>query len=228
MDFETYRQVYQLDQLDHIVALLKRHNIPYDIEKTENIIDKAIVGNSAHPPILLKLPPDRFEVLTNLMIADILEQGEVPDGYYLKDFSDEELEEILLDRDSWSPEDYALSQLILAKRGRPVDQEKLKGQQAIRAAERQKGKPGTKWLMAVYAILVVVGALTFVPVLYIAGTGMGYYYWKGYKLDDTGQKYPIFDPSTQRFGGYLFKIGLALSIISVIVWISLSNMVAMF
>lgn len=223
MTFETYRQVYQTHQIEHIIELLEANNIPYHVEQSETIIDEAIVGNSAHPPVILKVPAADFGRLSQLITDRILQENTIPEEYYLEDFSEEELRDILVHKNEWTPEDFAYAQLMLEKRGVSVDMAAIEAELEADRAKKRAGKPVHLGWFVFYWLLVLVGAVLYFPLAYIAGTGMGFYYWKGYRVEDDGNRYPIFDKVAQGRGKYLFWIGLALCVLVTVFWIVYLN-----
>ena len=213
-DFEHYRSFYNTTQAQPYVELLQTNNIPFLLEGSENILDKAIVGTTLRPNIILKLQPKHFitanQLIESLMIS---EEGFDVDEHYLNQLDDAELQEIFEKLDEWSIEDVQVARLILKNRGISIEEEEIQALRSKRLDELRQGKKGNRLQMLLYGLSAILG-LVIHPILTIAGIGMGYYYTFGKSTDPDGVKYSTFDAETQKIGKLIFYGGILALIVA--------------
>lgn len=125
---------------------------------------------------------------------------EIDPGYYLFEFSDEELYEILAKPDEWGEVDYALSAQILRRRGKSVEQEDLVNlvRERIKTlAEPEKKQTG--WIIFGYITAFVGGFL---------GLIIGYSLWKSKTTLPNGAKVHSYLEKDRNHGKTIFIIGV--------------------
>lgn len=211
-DFEFFRDFFVLDQAEFVVSLLKSANIPYKLEKSQTVIDEAIVGNTLSPKFVLRLPPTFFEKANNLIKANLQFDDNYLDEHYLNQLNEQELLEILEKPDEWSIEDGLIAQKILAKRGREVSDDEVQQMQAKRRIFLRAGKTESKGKILSFYLLIVAISFFFSAFFILAGLGLSWYYWKDTNVDATGFKYYSFEESTRKLGQNLFWIWLVIVI----------------
>ncbi|MEL6941206.1 MAG: hypothetical protein AAFO82_00935 [Bacteroidota bacterium] len=216
IDYQTYRSFHSREEAMAFVELLEQHDIPYMLEGSSTVIDKAIVGEGFIPKVFLKiLTPDFKKVnsfieenLKNIDYSDI-------DDHYLIQLDNAELMEIFEKPDEWSIEDVSIARVILEHRGTVLDEVEIRESRTKRLAEIRKGKKGTPIWMILYGLGIVLGM--FVSLIFlIAGIGMGYYYTYGKSVDPDGQKYYVFDESTRNYGAIIFYGGITFLVVTIV------------
>jgi hypothetical protein len=93
-----------------ISELLAEAGIEYEIESQNPHLDPLIIGNSPDSSIDLKIPAQDF--IRARAVLEAYYEGQLQDvdpDYYLFDFTDQELLEILARPDEWGPFDYVLA-----------------------------------------------------------------------------------------------------------------------
>lgn len=105
---KDYRIFETKEELQDLEELLKENNLKYFIQESNDIADKKY---------LLQISPDDFQKVDELCetLVDI-DLDKLPDDYYLFEYQDEELVEILLNRSEWSEFDYVIARRILSQR----------------------------------------------------------------------------------------------------------------
>ncbi|HWB93729.1 MAG TPA: hypothetical protein VG605_17840 [Puia sp.] len=159
--------------------------IEYEIESQQPHVDPVIIGNTPEFSIDLMIAPEDF-IRARAALESYYEEhleGVSPD-YYLFDFTDQELLEILTRPDEWGVFDYVLARKLLTDHGLPMTQELTDSLKAKRLAEL--AKPEDSGLGGV-----VSG--------YIAAT-------KKKTLPD-GSQVPAYSPAARRRGWIVFIIG---------------------
>lgn len=211
-ELEYFREFLNLEEAKDLALLLEKNNILYSLEKPQVLIDKAIVGTTILPKVILKILPRDFERV-NKILADIIEQQSIPTEHYLLEFDDLELFEVIKNPDSWNIEDITMAKKILIKRGFEVTNEQLEELQEQRFEELKAGKKGNISWMVFYAGCIVLGVLFLHPFFMIAGVGMGLFYWRDKKRDLKGESYFTFDKKTRQAGQIIFYLGIVLMIV---------------
>ena len=216
-EFEFYKSFHSVEKAKDFVALLQSHNLPYKADTARALIDETIVGTGLMPKVVIKLLPNDFKTVNELIKKEIVEADYREFGdHYLNQLDDEELLAIFEKQDEWSVEDIHVAQIILRNRGIKMDDVDVKILREVRLAKIRKGKEGNKVSMAIYFVGILLGLVTF-WVFAIAGIGMGYYYSYGKTVDPDGKSYYIFEPNTRRIGKFILYGGLVALIAEVIV-----------
>ena len=118
----SFREFSDPEVAGEITRQLSSDGIAFEIEKTAALLDSTFIGTSSDPTIIIKLRPSDFSAaLTILRNYYKKETDSVDRTYYLFEFNDDELLEILQKPDEWGPLDYELAQKILKERGRSID-----------------------------------------------------------------------------------------------------------
>lgn len=109
---------YQSGQeLDDVVRLLEINDFEYEIENIIPDFDPSFSGKRPLELFSLKVKRSDISQINELLTSEAakFDYNRIPSDYYLMQFTNEELLDVLLKPDEWSREDYRLSQLILEK-----------------------------------------------------------------------------------------------------------------
>lgn len=222
--FETYKTFASQEQADEYIDLLKKHDIPYSAESSEQILTSAIVGSSGMlPKVVLKLYPSDFKNLDALIEQQIMAFGSVPEDYYLKELDNDELEEVLEKHDEWSIQDVIMAKLILRERGIEVNEDEIQELRNQRIREIRQGKTANRGIMFLWFLAVAVGFWVLGLLAIVGGIGMGYYYGYDKSTDPEGDKYYTFEPTTRKYGKLILIVGVPVSIILFAIFYILSQ-----
>lgn len=100
-------------------------NIPFEIEDSKNFFDPSYAFNTPlNREIIVKIAATNFDIAEKELDAyyqPLLES--VDKDYYLLQFTDQELTEIILKPDEWGNFDYQLAQKLLSERGKEIKPE---------------------------------------------------------------------------------------------------------
>lgn len=195
-----FKDFFFEEQATYLLALLDEENIPYEISKNETIIDEAIVGNTLSPKIILKLQPKHFERANALIKANVVVDEAAMKDHFLNQLDDKELLEILEKPDEWSIENGVVAKQLLAHRGVKYSEEAIKTKQAQRLEKIRAGKDSKEGSVGFYNASIFAAFLFLSPLFFIAGVGMGVYYWKDTTVDTTGTKFFSYNDSTREIG----------------------------
>lgn len=221
-NLETYRMFTHESIALDFVSILDENKIPYKLEKGQDLLDGAIIGNSIRPHIALKIPPEDFPKVNELLQKDFENQSGEHFGI-LEGFSREELLDILTNPDEWSPEAIATAKVSLQQMGEPIDDQYIKNLKENRLNELRKGKqPHIAWLIF-YFTLAILGGFFIQFLAIIPALGMGWYYWKGKSVDFEGKKYFTFEENTRQYGLIIFISAIGATLLGFIWWTYLIN-----
>ncbi|MCE9539111.1 MAG: hypothetical protein K8R85_07825 [Bacteroidetes bacterium] len=141
--------------------LLKQENIDFILEDTSLNFDPSFSNNQLTKEYRIKLKKENFEtankLLTQLSVAQL---DSVEKDYYLFDFTDEELIEIVTKPDEWNQFDYTLSQKILKDRGKEIKPEVAETIKKQRLQELAKPEESQRsWIIGGYIFSLLGGLL---------------------------------------------------------------------
>jgi len=211
--FETYKTFASNEQANDYIELLEQHNIPYSAEAPKENNHSVVLGSTILPKVVLKLHPSDFPNIDALIEQQIMEFGDVPEDYYLKELNKNELWEVLEKPDEWSIQDVTMAKLILRERGIKVDDKRIAELRRRRIRKMRQGEKANRGVMLFWFFAVTVG-IWFLSLLgLIGGIGMGYYYGYDKSVDPEGNKYYTFEPDTRKYGKLILIVGVPLFII---------------
>lgn len=119
-----------------IASRLQEQGVPFELEDTSSPIDPLIIGSDMNADIRLKLRPEDFGKGQDVLDAFYAPQlASVEPDYYLFDFDDKELEEIVRNPYEWGRFDYLLAQKLLKERGHEVVPEELEDYKELQLQE---------------------------------------------------------------------------------------------
>lgn len=157
----TYRKfIYEDDALE-LIEILKQNLIVYELVNNSSRLDSSFGGDINTKQFELKIPKEDFknvEILEENLIKG--EVDNVKEDYYLFDYSDEELIEIIVKKDEWNKFDYLVAQKILKIRGKEINPDILKviDKQRIENLSTQEVSP--TWMIIIgYAFALLGGFL---------------------------------------------------------------------
>jgi len=215
--FSFYRDFMNVEEARAITSMLEENKIPFRLESSDTVIDKAIVGNGLLPKAVLKLLPDDFRRVNQLISVQYqdLSYADVKD-HYLNDLDNEELEEIFEKQDEWTIENVNIARIILEERGIVVEEEEIKEQRAERLESIRAGKAGSKFWMSAYFLALISGLFISI-ILVVAGLGMSFYYAYGRSTDADGNQHFVYDENTRFLGTIMLYGGMAMLIVEILI-----------
>lgn len=207
--FLTFKVFSNNEAAEDFAEVLKRNDIPYFIEEDALVFDPSYANNEFNKDFRLKLRQQDFE-RANKVFEDYYSKqlDKVDKDYYLFEFTDEELEEIIAKPDEWGHFDYQLAQKLLVERGREIKPQETKELRNKRINELSK--PDTVKRSSI--ILSYILCFFFFPVGLFIGWNWGY----SKKTLPNGQRVYVYDNNVQKHGRRIFAMGLILLVLSVI------------
>jgi len=204
-EFLTYRKFNDMAFAGGLTDILDDARIPYQVETSPLIINPLLAtGAELSLEYAIKLRPQDFNTV-NQLLEDYEKKTveEVEKDYYLFDFTDDELHDVLKNRNEWSAFDYVLARKILDDRGTPVSEEQIEEyrEEEIEALSTPQESEAT-WIILGYISAFLGGFL---------GIFIGAMMWKFKKTLPNGERVYAYT-NTSRING------LIICIISVIVF----------
>lgn len=192
-DFLTYQTFSNEDDAKALVALLEDHNITCVLKDTSVAFDQTFSNNDLNKVFDVKLKRSDFEIADKLQFEESASQlNNIGSDYYLFEFSNEELKEVLMKNDEWSKLDYLLAQKILRERGLEVSKEYLHALNEQRATELAKPEESEKvWIIAGYVFAALGGLL---------GIFIGFHLLTHKKTLRNGERVYTYSTSDRRHG----------------------------
>ena len=159
--FLTYQKFTDQSEAMELSDLLTKNNIDFQFEDTSASFDLTFTNSELSKEYRIKLKKQDFEKADKILMNISEQQLDTVDpDYYLFDFTDQELIEILVKSDEWGKFDYLLAQKILKGRGQEVSKELLDTLRKQRIEELAKPEESQRtWIIAGYVFSILGGLL---------------------------------------------------------------------
>ena len=151
-EFLTYKKFSYKNQATALTDLLIANEIETLFEDTSAVFDLTFANNELNKEFRVKLKKQDFDKADKLLLSLSADQlNEVDADYYLFEFSDDELMEVLTKSEEWSEFNYLLAQKILRDRGKEVNKTLLETLRKQRNEELAKPyEDQESWIIAGY------------------------------------------------------------------------------
>ncbi len=200
-EYSIFKKYPTLEQATELKELLEKEGI--DAVLGDNIppVDVTFSGSTVQHEFEVRIKPSDFgkaEDLLEQQAENLIDQ--VDKDYYLFDFTDEELYEILLKSDEWNEFDYTLAQKILSQRGKSIDKALLNSLKKERLKQLAQPEESQRaWIILGYVFAFLGGLL---------GIVIGYFLWTAKKTLPNGAKVYSYSEKDRRQGKYIFIIAV--------------------
>ena len=204
-----FKKFPTLEQANELKELLKENGIESLLSDNIPPVDVTFTGNTLQNEFEVIIKQYDFKKATEILeknAENLIDQ--IDKDYYLFEFTDEELYEILLKSDEWNEFNYTLAQKILKQKGKSVDKELLNSLKNERLKDLAKPEENQKpWIIAGYIFSLLGGFL---------GLIIGYTLWTSKKTLPNGQKVYSYLANDRKHGKYIFYIGLVIAPITLL------------
>lgn len=148
----------------------------------------------------IQLHPESFEKAEELYLKQAERMmADLPEDYYLLDFSDEELQEVILKHDEWSEFDYLLARKLLQERGKTIEESLIKELRQQRINDLAKPElDQTGWVLFGYFASIMGGFF---------GIVTGYVLWSSQKTLPNGQMVYTYSKRDRMHGKNMLILG---------------------
>jgi hypothetical protein len=204
--FKTFNDAALANEL---TSLLKQRGIEYDTEEQQLSFNPTFVSNELSKEYVVKLRSEDFTRVNKLLNdSEIANIEQVDKDYYLFDFTDAELIDLLTKADEWSPFDYQLARKILTERGVTVNDQTLSNLNQKRINELKTPEPSQNgWLFAGYIFALAGGVL---------GMFIGWHLSSHKKTLPDGEQVYGYSETDRKHGKRIFYLSIVVFILSVI------------
>ncbi|WP_196890449.1 hypothetical protein [Aureivirga marina] len=215
-EFRSFKKFQTVNQAKEVEELLKENHIESIVTDDTPPVDITFSGSTLQYSAEIKIKEEDFkraEVILKEHAENDLDK--ISKDYYLFQFTDEELYDVLLKYDEWNEFDYLLAQKILKDRGRKVDLKLIDGLKRQRMLDLGKPEKSDKSWIAVGYILSLVGG--------IFGLIIGYSLMNSKKTLPNGQRVYAYSKEDRNHGVKIFYLGiimLFLIVMSQIYWMN--------
>ncbi|MGO4913832.1 hypothetical protein [Leeuwenhoekiella sp. W20_SRS_FM14] len=203
-NYSIFKKFPTLEQANELKELLKENGIESLLADNIPPVDVTFSGNTLQNEFEVRIKQSDFKKAEEILeknAENLIDQ--IDKDYYIFEFTDEELYEILLKSDEWNAFDYTLAQKILKQRGKSVDKELLNSLKNERLKDLAKPEENQKpWIIAGYIFSHLGGFL---------GLIIGYFLWTSKKALPNGQKVYSYSANDRKHGKYIFYIGLIIA-----------------
>lgn len=208
--FVTFQKFNDQGAALELGILLRENQIEYLFEDTSASFDPFFTHNELAKEFRIKLQKKDFEKADSLLQIIYSKQIESVDkDYYLMDFTDIELMEIVTKRDEWGQFDFLLAQKLLKERGKEIKPEVVELLKTQRINELAKPEENqTTWIYAGYITAFLSGFLGFF---------IGWHLSSHKKTLPNGDRVYSFTPSDRKHGNRILIIGA----VSFVFWVTL-------
>ena len=203
MENETssFRKLPTREAAEALQELLLQNGIEAYVSDDENEFERLYLGSLTKSFYEVQIAPADFPKANQVVAeAELDEVASVDKSYYLYDYPNQELLEVIEKYDEWSAFDVEVAKKILGERGTPMDENALSSMKYKRLDElAQPEKVGTGWLAAGYIAAFTGGIL---------GLIFGYTIMKATKVLPDGNKVYTYTSKDRAHGKTIFYIGL--------------------
>ena len=209
-EFITFQKFNDQIAAMDLGAILHEGNIDYELENASPSFDASFANNELSKEFRIKIRKQDFEKANGLIKQISLSQlDSVDKDYYLFDFTDEELMEIISKPDEWGQFNFLLAQKILKARGKeikPEEVEELNEQRLEELAKPEGEQEG--WIIAGYIMSFLGGLL---------GVFYGWHLLTHKRTLPNGKSVYAYSQSDRKHGNRIFLIGIFFSLFWILI-----------
>ena len=199
-NFTSFRKYPDASQAKGLEQFLKDNNIECLYIDNSPRLGTAFGGEMQKEYEIQIQQPD-FEKAT-LLLEELAKEevNQLPDDYYLLEFTDDELIDVVVKKDEWNEFDYLLAIRLLKERGKTIDEEHISTLNKKRIEDLAKPeKDQTAWIVAGYALALMGGLL---------GLITGYVIWTADKTLPNGEKVYTYSKRDRKHGKRIVIVSL--------------------
>ena len=208
-EYAKYLKTTIKEDVNELIKLLDQNNISYELENYPKNFNSSYNVDINNLEFLLKIRTEDFDKVEKIELKHYspLIKNARPD-YYLYEFSENELKEIIQKSDEWSKFDFILAKDILAKKGIFFDEKKIQDQKDIRLEKLAKTeKSQIIWIVVGYIFALSGGLL---------GLIIGWHLTTHKKTLPNGTQVFDYNEKDRKHGTIIFVLGIIILVFSAI------------
>lgn len=204
-EMKLYKSFDTAEIASLLTDLLAENSIPFEVYGPEGKIED-FDREGSYSSLEINVLESDFDKVDKL-IEDRADQEleTVAKDYFIFEFSNDELKEVLIHADEWSALDLALAHKLLKDRGEPMDKDQLeiwRAERIAKSAEPQDASQG--WVVISYVLAFILPLISLIT---------GLVYMRAKKIDLNDNAVPKYSAETKKHGKMLFTISLFMMII---------------
>ncbi len=219
MENSVFRKSINQSIIDEIAQILEENHIPFKKIDNEKYFDATFVNDPSKVEYQILIDRADFEKAEEIITDHYSKNLEIPEDYYLKEFSDEELKDIIFKKDEWNEFDYEVAKKLLKERGIIISEAEVNqiNQERLETLKNNYEKPeDVKNLITFGYIFAIIGCLAsfVIGFLLFISYGISLAILKLQKQLPNGERVYYFNENDRRHG----KRILIISIVFTIFW----------
>ncbi|WP_143885037.1 hypothetical protein [Chryseobacterium binzhouense] len=111
--------------IEEIASVLDHHSIVYRTVDNEKDFDPSFSTNQLRVVYQILIADDDFMIANKALSDYYANEIDIPEDYYLFEYSDDELKDIIFKKDEWNEFDYEAAKRILKQRGENISDEEI-------------------------------------------------------------------------------------------------------
>ncbi len=199
--FLTYQKFSDRKSAIEVSEILTENEIEWALEDASAGFDASFANNAFSKDFRIKIKKEDFERADQLFLElSANELDNIDKDYYLLEFTNEELRDLISKSDEWSKFDFMLAQKLLKDRGEGMAEEELESLKKERITELSKPETSHKgWVVAGYIFAFGGGIL---------GLLIGYHLMSHKKTLPNGERVYGYIEDDRKSGKTIFIIGI--------------------
>lgn len=207
----TFQKFNDIELANEIAERLKQNDIECFVQDNQGkFFDPSFANNSVEADIAIKLKPDDF-IKANKALEDYYKKhlDTVDKDYYLFEFSDTELIDIISKPDEWGKFDYQLAQKILKDKGREIKPDTVQKLKTQRIDELLSPEKANRFLIIAGYFFIFVGA--------VIGIIIGWSLYNSKKTLPNGQRVFVYRHEDRMHGSRILLMATIVLIVAIII-----------
>jgi hypothetical protein len=223
-NFLTFKKYNDIGLANEIGEQLMQENIEIKIVNDRKFFDPAFVTNTANPDILLQIKSTDF-TKAQQVVNDYYKVAtqSVAKDYYLFEFTNDELYDIIAKPDEWGEYDYQLAKKMLKDKGIEIKPETINLLAQQRLKKLSLGEPNNKNLIYFGYFLIlfvglfalIIGNIYGIIMSGFIGTLYGYFISYTKKTLPIGEQVFIYNSETRKQGKTIILVAVIFVALSI-------------
>lgn len=196
-----FRKFSTEEEARELMQLLYDHGIISTLAKASYDLEGAFAGSNISNNYEVRLEETDLKS-AEIILEKVTEEnlGEIDPDYYLLQFSDKELQDVLIKSYEWSEYDVAMSRKLLKERKINFDETEINSKKEDLLNELALPESGQMIWLTIGYISALFGGFF--------GLLIGYFLWKTQKNLPNGKKVYAYDEKVRKHGYWIFVISL--------------------
>lgn len=125
MEKVIFRKSINKSIIEEIASILEKEHIDYQLIDNEKYFDATFVTDPTKIEYQILINKSDFENAESLFTKFYSENLVIPEDYYLREFTDEELEDVIYKKDEWNEFDYEVAKSLMTERGIAISETEI-------------------------------------------------------------------------------------------------------